>query len=277
MWLNRLASVRGGGSRPASAPAAEVASTSAAAPPAAAAAAAPSPSSQAKAEAAKKYIENMYKERGKAATDRLERRRSLDNDATAVRRLFASSRRGPLRRQSLTDDASRPQLSEEERSAALAELQRRETEYTRLRRQKLTVDDFEPLTIIGRGAFGEVRPSRRGALALKSSGPRPNRVPLTLTDAARARQVRIVRERATGNVFAMKKLKKSEMVRRGQARASSSLPLAPPLPRGALRRVRVPFAPHLSPPRRPARPACVLTRCTAALLCCAPRGCALAG
>jgi len=85
MWLNRLASVRGGGSRPASAPAAEVASTSAAAPPAAAAAAAPSPSSQAKAEAAKKYIENMYKERGKAATDRLERRRSLDNDATAVR------------------------------------------------------------------------------------------------------------------------------------------------------------------------------------------------
>jgi len=39
-----------------------------------------------------------------------------------------------------------------------------------------------------------------------------------------------VRERATGNVFAMKKLKKSEMVRRGQARAlpgcSNGAPLA---------------------------------------------------
>ena len=63
------------------------------------------------------------------------------------------------------------QLTEEERSAALAELQRRETEYTRLRRQKLTVEDFEPLTIIGRGAFGEVRPFR---LAHKGAeGARP--------------------------------------------------------------------------------------------------------
>jgi hypothetical protein len=51
--------------------------------------------------------------------------------------------------------------TEEERTRALAELERRETEYTRLRRQKLTVDDFEPLTIIGRGAFGEVRAPQR--------------------------------------------------------------------------------------------------------------------
>ena len=59
------------------------------------------------------------------------------------------------------------QLTEEERTRALAELERRETEYSRLRRQKLTVDDFEPLTIIGRGAFGEARRgahTRRGAL-----------------------------------------------------------------------------------------------------------------
>ena len=83
MWLNRLASVRGGGSRPASAPSGEEASTSAAAP--LAATSAPSPSSQAKAEAAKKYIENMYKERGKVAMERLERRRSLDSSGTAVR------------------------------------------------------------------------------------------------------------------------------------------------------------------------------------------------
>ena len=93
MWLNRLASVRGGGSRPAAAPSGEVASTSAAAPPAATSA--PSPSSQAKAEAAKKYIENMYKERGKVALDRLERRRSLDSSGTAVRRPARPQRRSP--------------------------------------------------------------------------------------------------------------------------------------------------------------------------------------
>jgi hypothetical protein len=179
MWLNRLASVRGG-SRPASAPAAEVASTSAAAPPAPAAA--PSPSSQAKAEAAKKYIENMYKERGKAATDRLERRRSLDKGTNEVRRA-SQPRLGALCRPAAWPDtrATPHQLTEEERSAALAELQRRETEYTRLRRQKLTVDDFEPLTIIGRGAFGEVRPSR---------GARVRRGASTLTAVRRAPALR---------------------------------------------------------------------------------------
>jgi hypothetical protein len=36
-------------------------------------------------------------------------------------------------------------------------------------------------------------------------------------------QVRLVRELATGHIFAMKKLKKSEMVRRGQARALGAL------------------------------------------------------
>ncbi|XP_054778386.1 uncharacterized protein LOC129286421 isoform X5 [Prosopis cineraria] len=53
----------------------------------------------------------------------------------------------------------------------------------RLQRHKMGVDDFELLTMIGKGAFGEVR---------------------------------ICREKTTGHVFAMKKLKKSEMLRRGQ-------------------------------------------------------------
>ncbi|KAL8263616.1 hypothetical protein R6Q59_021746 [Mikania micrantha] len=53
----------------------------------------------------------------------------------------------------------------------------------RLQRHKTGADDFEPLTMIGKGAFGEVR---------------------------------ICREKTTSNVYAMKKLKKSEMLRRGQ-------------------------------------------------------------
>ena len=40
--------------------------------------------------------------------------------------------------------------------AALEEHARQESDFTRLQRQRMTSDDFEPLTIIGRGAFGEV-------------------------------------------------------------------------------------------------------------------------
>lgn len=76
-----------------------------------------------------------------------------------------------------------PNLSDTERRALIQEFTQLERDYTRLQRQRLSADDFEPLTIIGRGAFGEVR---------------------------------IVREKATNKVLAMKKLKKAEMVRRGQ-------------------------------------------------------------
>lgn len=47
-------------------------------------------------------------------------------------------------------------VSEEERQNLLKELERTETEYMRLKRQKFSVDDFDLLTVIGRGAFGEV-------------------------------------------------------------------------------------------------------------------------
>lgn len=38
----------------------------------------------------------------------------------------------------------------------LRNLEKRETEYMRLQRCKVGIDDFEQLTVIGRGAFGEV-------------------------------------------------------------------------------------------------------------------------
>lgn len=38
----------------------------------------------------------------------------------------------------------------------LRNLERRETEYMRLQRRKIGIDDFEQLTVIGKGAFGEV-------------------------------------------------------------------------------------------------------------------------
>lgn len=48
------------------------------------------------------------------------------------------------------------QVPKEEKVNLLKDLERKETEYIRLKRHKICVDDFELLTIIGRGAFGEV-------------------------------------------------------------------------------------------------------------------------
>ncbi|PAA71927.1 hypothetical protein BOX15_Mlig025666g1, partial [Macrostomum lignano] len=59
----------------------------------------------------------------------------------------------------------------------------KETEFLRLKRARLTVDDFEPLKIIGKGAFGEVR---------------------------------LVQKRDTGHIYAMKILKKIDMLEKDQ-------------------------------------------------------------
>lgn len=48
------------------------------------------------------------------------------------------------------------QISDEQRRDYLDKLEARERHYTRLQRQRMSCDDFELLTIIGRGAFGEV-------------------------------------------------------------------------------------------------------------------------
>ncbi|KAJ9691326.1 hypothetical protein PVL29_013487 [Vitis rotundifolia] len=120
---------------------------------------APSNSTKQKVAAAKHYIENHYKAQMKNLQDRKERRWVLERKLA---------------------DAD---VSEEEQINLLKYFERKETEYMRIQRHKMGVDDFELLTIIGRGAFGEVR---------------------------------LCREKTTGHVYAMKKLKKSEMLRRGQ-------------------------------------------------------------
>ena len=47
-------------------------------------------------------------------------------------------------------------VSEEDQNNLLKFLEKKETEYMRLQRHKMGVDDFELLTMIGKGAFGEV-------------------------------------------------------------------------------------------------------------------------
>ncbi|XVF86109.1 hypothetical protein PTKIN_Ptkin18bG0014600 [Pterospermum kingtungense] len=120
---------------------------------------APSTATKQKVAAAKQYIENHYKAQMKSLQDRKERRWMLE-------RKLANA-----------------DVTAEEQMNLLKFLEKKETEYMRLQRHKMGVDDFELLTIIGRGAFGEVR---------------------------------LCKEKATGNVYAMKKLQKSEMLHRGQ-------------------------------------------------------------
>ncbi|CAA7410015.1 unnamed protein product [Spirodela intermedia] len=112
-----------------------------------------------KVAAAKQFIENHYRNQKKNLQERRERRWVLE-------RKLASS-----------------DVPEEEQINLIKDLERKETEFMRLKRHKICVDDFDLLTIIGRGAFGEVR---------------------------------LCREKSSGNIYAMKKLKKSEMVSRGQ-------------------------------------------------------------
>ncbi|GMH20891.1 hypothetical protein Nepgr_022733 [Nepenthes gracilis] len=109
--------------------------------------------------AAKQYIEKHYKEQMKNLQERKERRSVLERKLA---------------------DAD---VSKEDQNNLLKFLEKKETEYMRLQRHKVGVDDFELLTMIGKGAFGEVR---------------------------------VCKEKTTGHVYAMKKLKKSEMLRRGQ-------------------------------------------------------------
>lgn len=79
--------------------------------------------------------------------------------------LFALCRLAKLE-ESLKDDS----LSEAEKEEKRQQHAQKETEFLRLKRSKLGVDDFEPLKVIGRGAFGEVsRPLNTDAFVFKSS------------------------------------------------------------------------------------------------------------
>lgn len=70
----------------------------------------------------------------------------------------------------------------------------KETEFLRLKRARLTVDDFEPLKIIGKGAFGEVR---------------------------------LVQKKDTGHIYAMKILRKADMLQKDQVSRRSQHVVCP--------------------------------------------------
>jgi serine/threonine kinase 38 len=60
------------------------------------------------------------------------------------------------RRNMLEKKLADAEASEEEQNNLLKHLEKTETEIMRRQRLKMGSDDFEPLTMIGKGAFGEV-------------------------------------------------------------------------------------------------------------------------
>ena len=61
------------------------------------------------------------------------------------------------RRRNLEKELDKQQCSQDQREDALRELGAEESLYQRISRQKMSIDDYETIKIIGRGAFGEVR------------------------------------------------------------------------------------------------------------------------
>lgn len=87
------------------------------------------------------------------------------------------------RRTKLEGEMEAAELKPRERAELRRELEQKETVFLRMKRQRMTEKAFEKIKVIGRGAFGEVW---------------------------------IVRKRDSGEILAMKKLRKEEMLRKEQ-------------------------------------------------------------
>lgn len=120
-----------------------------------------SKATQDKAAAIKLKLENHYQMSVTHAIERNQRRLDLENRLAA-------------------EEAG---MSEERKNRQLQNLGRKESQFLRLRRTKLSLEDFITVKVIGKGAFGEVR---------------------------------LVQKRDTGKIYAMKTLLKSEMYKKDQ-------------------------------------------------------------
>ncbi|XP_076362174.1 serine/threonine-protein kinase tricornered-like isoform X3 [Tachypleus tridentatus] len=87
------------------------------------------------------------------------------------------------RQEKLEESMNEEGLSEKEKNEKRIKHATKESEFLRLKRSRLGVEDFEPLKVIGRGAFGEVR---------------------------------LVQKKDTGHVYAMKILRKVDMLEKEQ-------------------------------------------------------------
>ena len=136
-----------------------------------------SSSAREKAESAKAYIERKYT---KLKTEEKERKEGAYLSVSYWPRLtrFALTAWDLLQKK-----MDKLNLNEQEQEIIKQDILHKEAELNRKARRKISVFDFDPLKIIGRGAFGEVR---------------------------------VCRLKETNEIVAMKKMKKSEMIYKNQ-------------------------------------------------------------
>ncbi|XP_055258338.1 serine/threonine-protein kinase 38-like [Moschus berezovskii] len=97
--------------------------------------------------------------------------------------LIAQHEEREMRQKKLEKAMEEEGLRDEEKQLRRSAHARKETEFLRLKRTRLGLEDFESLKVIGRGAFGEVR---------------------------------LVQKKDTGHVHAMKILRKADMLEKEQ-------------------------------------------------------------
>lgn len=85
----------------------------------------------------------------------------------------------------MEERTAKDNCSDERKQRQLASYGRKESDFLRLRRVRMGVEDFITVKVIGKGAFGEVR---------------------------------LVQKADTGKIYAMKTLRKSEMVKKDQVK-----------------------------------------------------------
>ncbi|KAH0618788.1 hypothetical protein JD844_018264, partial [Phrynosoma platyrhinos] len=104
--------------------------------------------------------------------------------------LIAQHEEREMRQKKLEKVMEEEGLKDEEKRMRRSAHARKETEFLRLKRTRLGLEDFESLKVIGRGAFGEVR---------------------------------LVQKKDTGHVYAMKILRKADMLEKEQDRNCRNL------------------------------------------------------
>jgi serine/threonine kinase 38 len=123
----------------------------------------------------------MSKVKSKLAEEKQEKMR-LYIDAHMAK-YFTHIAERESRRKDLEDYMDKMSLSPSVKDEMRRNLEREEKKFAKTRRQRLGLGDYEKVRVIGRGAFGEVR---------------------------------VVRDKNSGEIFAMKIMKKSEMLKKNQ-------------------------------------------------------------
>jgi serine/threonine protein kinase len=96
-------------------------------------------------------------------------------------------------------------MSDERKQRQLVQHGKKESTFLRLHRTKLGLDNFRTVKVIGKGAFGEVSCGAPVRLSRHHDAQPPGT------------QVRLVQKTDTGKIYAMKTLKKDEMLKKDQA------------------------------------------------------------